>query len=380
MSQIDRIKAIATRVCILVTIAAVQLILLELAAFAVIRYLASVPNTFSLASGVYDGKEWAENHWYEMNLAGRVEYHAYVVWRRKPFSGETIRVDSEGLRRTSPSYCSPGAYTIFMFGGSTLWGSGTRDEDTIPSQLARFYEGDGRRVCVINFGESAWVSTQQVIKLLLELKRNNRNPNLVVFYDGANDTSVSIQSGPLDVHGNFAAIRQQFEEASAFRSGTFAYLLKTNIADLLRRLAIKVGMSNPSAQRFRHDSGDIDAMARHVVSNFLKNIEIVETLAEKYRFDYAFFWQPVLFVSQKPLTAVEMELLEAQRSAFPGLELLYQTTYQLVQTQHRPNLHYIADVFDESSETIYIDSAHVSTQGNRLVAQRIYRILKDRGL
>jgi lysophospholipase L1-like esterase len=377
ISTVSRIKKIATRICIVVTIVVIQLVALEFVTFAIHRFLSSRPNTSYLASSVYAGKDWADRHWYEMN-AVELGYHAYVIWRLKPFSGDTINVDHNGIRLTSPNHCDTGSYTIFMFGGSTLWGSGAPDGETIPSELAKLYERDGRSVCVVNFGQSAWVSTQEVIKLILELKHNNRKPNLVVFYDGVNDTLVPYQSGRVDRHLEFNWVKSLFENERNFRNGTFRYLLKTNTAGFLRRLAVKLGMQKVDAVGSREGLQDVDAMAQKTTLNYLQNIDLVQMLSEKYDFDYTFFWQPVLFVSNKVLTDEEERIRAEEVRTSPGLEAFFQKTYRIIQSQNHANLYYIADAFDQYSESIYIDSHHVSTKGNIVIAQRIYDILKNR--
>lgn len=66
-------------------------------------------------------------------------------------------------------------------------GTNARDTFTIPSLLARAVEGRGINVEIINFGETGYVSTQEVITLLLQLRQGNV-PDIVIFYDGVNDT------------------------------------------------------------------------------------------------------------------------------------------------------------------------------------------------
>ena len=78
-----------------------------------------------------------------------------------------------------------------MFGGSTMWGVGARDEGTIPSLLARDLTDRGINGRVKNFGEIGYVSSQQVIALMRELE-NGVRPEIVIFYDGINDTTSAV--------------------------------------------------------------------------------------------------------------------------------------------------------------------------------------------
>ncbi len=51
--------------------------------------------------------------------------------------------------------------TVWLFGGSTAYGLGQRDEHTIASNLVRQAEADGHRIEVVNFGVSGYVNVQE---------------------------------------------------------------------------------------------------------------------------------------------------------------------------------------------------------------------------
>lgn len=79
-----------------------------------------------------------------------------------------------------------GGPTIWFFGGSTTFGIGQRDEQTIPSEVARLAEASGIPVQVQNFGVSSYLTWQEV-GLFRRLLREREAPDLVVFYHGVND-------------------------------------------------------------------------------------------------------------------------------------------------------------------------------------------------
>src|SRR5262245_47091228 len=63
-------------------------------------------------------------------------------------------------------------------------GTGVRDEHTIASLFAqRFAQFGWSDFHVVNYGESAYVATQSLLTLLLELRAGNI-PEIVIFYDG----------------------------------------------------------------------------------------------------------------------------------------------------------------------------------------------------
>jgi len=372
--SIDGLKAFATRACILLTITAVLFGVVEAGSYLALTRMNSETPDRALAAYRADAQSWAKTLWREYDASKTMLYEPYVVWRRAPFEGKTIVVDQEGLRHTDHSNCDGKAYTIYMFGGSTMWGTGSPNWGTIPSLLAEMYAKSGRPVCVKNFGESAWVSTQQTIKLLLELKSGARKPDVVVFYDGVNDVMAAWQSGGLDVHENFGQIKAQFESRGASKGGTFRYLLSTNTAQLVQRLAAKAPRAAQAAP------SDATKFASATAQHYLRNIEVIDALSRQYGFKYVLFWQPVIYAESKPLTAHEQRVAGSKNRSFGGLGELFQSTYGLIRQEKRPNLFYIADVFNNYSDTLYLDFAHVTPDGNRLLAARMYETLHRLGL
>ena len=76
-----------------------------------------------------------------------------------------------------------------MLGGSSLWGFGARDDQSIPSLVVHAMYERGWRVELKNLAEIGYVSTQEFVALYRELQAGYR-PDVVIFYDGVNDTTV----------------------------------------------------------------------------------------------------------------------------------------------------------------------------------------------
>lgn len=364
-TSFESVKGALVNLCILATIFGLQLALLELGSFAILRM----------------------NMYRRGATLNELEYRSYVLWRRAPHQAvpagprnETALVGADGLRRTVHSICDGKTYTIWMFGGSTMWGTGSPDWGTIPSLLAERYQKAGRPVCVRNYGESAWVSTQEVIQLLLELKQQAKKPDLVIFYDGANDPYIPYRSGRFDVHQNFDRIKGQFEGDAVVKWGSFGWVLRTNTYELVKRLATRFGLLNPDRGAYRKRAKDLEWMISKNVEYYLNNVDLVDALSKKYGFQYAFFWQPIIFVENKRLTTKEAEIRRLESDMSPGLEEIYKRTYGLVRAIGKGKIQYIADVFNNETQDIYIDSVHVSSEGNRIIAARIFDILPQRGL
>lgn len=305
----------------------------------------------------------------------KTEYRAFVVWRLFPTDRlPTITVDADGLRRTLYSHCEANDYTIWMFGGSGLWGNFSRDSETIPSLLAKRYEDSGRRVCVRNYGQKGWTSTQQVIELELELKRTSRKPDVVISYDGSMDSLLPYETDEGDVHTEFTKIKREFETLGGGEEG-FGYLRYTNtyfaLQWLARRLKLDVDTRIPERQ--------VTAKAERAVDNYLKNMEIVDALATHYGFHYVWFWEPWLQTSQKRFSPAEVLIADGDEMTYPGASGLMKAAYDLVRTLNRPHLVYLGDIFKDRPETLFVDSSHLGTEGNRLVSDQIFQVLQHLG-
>jgi len=159
----------------------------------------------------YSSQDWAERNWYEFRLSTKERYYPYVGWRRAPFKGKTIQIDQNGVRLTPGADCSAGSFKVFAFGESSMWGTGSPDWGTIPANLQKGLEKLRQGpVCVMNFAESTYVSTQDIIMLLLQLQSGNV-PDMVLLYDIAGDIPVGYQAGRPSVHANLDEIAAKFE-------------------------------------------------------------------------------------------------------------------------------------------------------------------------
>lgn len=77
--------------------------------------------------------------------------------------------------------------TVWVFGGSTAFGLGQRDDHTIASELARAAWADGVALDVVNWGVHGDVHWMEWNRLRDALARGEAPPDLVLFYDGFND-------------------------------------------------------------------------------------------------------------------------------------------------------------------------------------------------
>jgi len=93
-------------------------------------------------------------------------YAPFVVWRSNPqMNSDSVTVDQKGYRITPDGPREGESNLVMLFGGSSVWGTGVSDRQTIAAHLQRLYNESGRApVAVENHGQVAYVSTQEVIE------------------------------------------------------------------------------------------------------------------------------------------------------------------------------------------------------------------------
>jgi lysophospholipase L1-like esterase len=377
----EGLKSFAKRLCVCITAFVVLLLAGEVAASYKIAHSSNVPAQEQGPRSIYASETWTSQYRREFAASDRVQYKPYVLWRRAPFSGTTINLDSDGIRKTYYTSCDPNAYTIWMFGDSALWGAGSPDWETIPSFLAHDYGAAGRKLCIKNFGEKAWVSTQEIIQLILALKQTPSTPNLIIFYDGVSDSFVPYMSTVSDSHMNFEDIKRLFEQGSTAEQSGFSYLKQTNTYRVLEMLRDRFTSTAVPPSAESHSGLANVEMAQRTLLNYQKNMDVVETLAHHFGIQCLFVWQPVLLTGSKPLSSEEKPMVQRVETQLrPGSTALLRATYELVKGIQRPDFLYLGDVFAGSDKTMFVDYSHPGPDGNRVIAQKIFDFASKRGL
>lgn len=372
------LKKFALQFCVAVTVGVLLLVLGEFIAY--LKFSAHPHENIDLAMREVtpNSSPSEREYWKEFNESNQIEYHPYVLWRREPYKGEQIQVSDDGIRRTLHSQCDGHEFTIWMFGDSTMWGAGAPDGETIPSLVGAKYENAGRKACVVNYGEKGWVGTQEIVQLMLELRKPSaKKPDAVLFYDGSMETYVPYQSGLVDVHASYHRFKAYIEGWKKEDKPGFGYLQKTNTYHELEGLAEKLAADAKGHAGKKYTPQQVSDLAEAIVQNYLGNVEMVDALAEHYHFRPIFIWHPNIEVGHKHLTADEQHLRYLEESGLPGISELYRASYARAAEIHRSDFYNFGNLLDDRNDTLYVEATHLSGEGNRIVADRIFQILEQ---
>jgi hypothetical protein len=335
-------------------------------------------------SPAYAAYPWAAEFWKEEQQRRKALHGDYVpfrVWSVAQWHGKYVNADSSETgtwRRTSnpsrPNCEKQPIQTIWMFGGSTLYGSGVPDWATIPSYLSQNLNAESG-VCakILNFGVEGYVSNQELMLLTEQLKAGRR-PDIVIFYDGANDSYIGMFApGIATAHWDYVAIKARVEGSIVgkleFLRNSFALrLIRESFARRMVSVAENAGIAN--------------SRGIAVLDNFEANLRIARALGEAYGFKVYCFWQPSLAYGSKPLAPYEQELVNLdanspEGSAFPKMSVAYGEAER--RAARSGDFVFLGRLFDAAQPPLYLDRwMHLGPQGNELAAKAIAGNIEER--
>jgi hypothetical protein len=313
----------------------------------------------------YANVGWAEQHYRELGQAqldhARADFKSFIGWRRHPFDGETIKVGGPYAQRRTINNGAIDAKKAYFFGGSSMWGTGANDEGTIPSQFAAL---TGMRS--ENFAEAGYTAHQSLM-FLVQLLQEGHRPDLVVFYDGANEVAIKcVTELTPDAHMLEAKIDHLLKERVLSPTSINHYLAPAwQVAGRVK--SVLTGVAPVEGFNCHRDANK----AARIADNVLRDWQMAKRIVESYGIKFIGILQPVVYFSRTRRDHL-------QNIAFlmpPLMEAQFRTVYPLIE-QRMPEASGFYDLTSvlDVDQYVYVDFVHLSPNGNRLVVARIAEI------
>jgi hypothetical protein len=295
----------------------------------------------------------------------------------------TLILNKEGIRPTVHNAANPNGpnhRTIWMFGGSTMRGSTEHDDRTIPSYLASLLNRPDSFLTftIHNFGVDSFNSLMESKYLQKELIENRIPPDLIIFYDGANDSTYFPQYRTPYGHLGYRRMRGLIE---GYR-GSFLGLFKP------LTIALHASFTKECLDKLRLVAAPLEPdspLLKDDVTKTAQRYNYVRKVAACYGAQFLLFWQPILWVEtwQAPdPVRREEEPYAIWRQQFQvvrhNISLVYRTLAARLQSE--PYFVDFQNVLCPRSRPVYkSDGVHLNDAGRLRVAQAMSRVLKERG-
>ncbi len=319
----------------------------------------------------YENVQWA-NQYFEDQTSLSIGYADFAVWEFDSLETPTINIDDDGHRYT---VIPEGAQDseLWMFGGSTMYGTGSDDAHTLPSLLA-----EKLGVKAVNNGGAGYIARQSISRLLGEYKTRSEKDDgnrTIIFLDGINDVFTKCRVENVDlVTARQGSIRQSLDDSSRNDEVTFKVLLEPAEL-LLDRIMLRVKPDPSLSPEDLLVCDDDASRAEQVARTLVADWKAAQSIAEGYGDSFVAVLQPVLYLSD-----TRADHLFSEPSPFDAeLTEQYKLVYPLVRSIARASgvwFEDLTDVFDRD-EYIYIDPYHVSPNGNEYMARELAALLSQ---
>jgi lysophospholipase L1-like esterase len=332
----------------------------------------------------YNRQPWALQLFAELPGADEMRYAPFIEWAPRAIDRQYVHVTSDGQRRTwNPPSAGDARQAIYVFGGSTTFGIGARDEYTWPSHLSKLLNASSPAFEVRNYAVPAYSFNQEIIKFM-HLLRDGHRPSTAIFYDGVNDVWLAYQYGIVN-----ATLSEDVFHAR-LDPGNDLGRLETDIRGLARRacqscrLALAMarqvipGLVRPWDEGFAGASLDTPQLVQlgdRVIDHYRRSQALVRSIATSYGVTAILLWQPVIFTEEHLVGAETTVDAVAPSVRDARIAQLFKYVGKALPTDSSGRFFNIADALAGRTAEAYIDDSHLSEDGNLAVARRIQQIL-----
>lgn len=314
----------------------------------------------------YDAESWW-TEWQNGGARWEMRFDPYRALWARPGASKFITIDSEGRRVTfDPAPGVAKTATVYMFGGSAMFGYTARDRFTIPSLVAEELSHRGRSdVKVLNFAQSTFNLTQEVNTLVLEL-RARRVPAVAVFMDGNNEIAPPFQNGRVGSILN----EDQLARRLMGPANGFADLLMSRLL-LAQRFARIV-------QKPVEPFVDDQKLCLEIAEQYFALMNVAKALGNEFGFQTIYFWQPMNATTGKQRTSWEQSISSAPRWR-ETVAACTKVVDDVLQARNIGDFHPLHHLFDQEKESVFLDDyGHIVESGNRKVAAAMVDRFIDR--
>lgn len=319
-------------------------------------------------------------------------YEEFVGNKHPPYSGRYINIDRAGFRRVTnqgPWPPSSQYYNVFMFGGSTTLGV-CKDDVTIPSLLQAELNrrrAISRPIRVYHFGRGSYYSTQERI-LFQQLLIFNAVPDMVVFLDGTNDFYFYDGTSAFTniLRPAVLAHNREYDDENMNRSGArpkwqklAEFLASLPLVRAISAVGTAIANRGSFAKAYYRPEWFLPEALPHALMRYIENKRQIEALCRDRRIRSVFVWQPI------PAYKYNLKYHKALHPAYGlgGHErsgLGYELMAKWLETNNLgDNFVYLADIQENETRSLYVDTVHYTTPFHRVIARLIADAIFDRG-
>lgn len=294
-----------------------------------------------------------------------LEYAPFIAYRYRPFKGQTIQMDTASHRVHTVAVDKPkNGKNIYFFGGSAMWGWGEIDNHTIPA----FWNQTNPDWTSHNYSQTGYNSRQN-LEELINLLSEGKKIDVAVFYEGYNELTMNCSpKNELHTHLFHQRFKQKIEapEPNVLRLLFFQYIL--DFYRLIKSLSLSslekgfgCECKNPSLAETAQVAVNTWATAKMLIENQGGKFVLV--------------LQPAIFFGNPRKDHLSAPVLNIMKSLKEEYQCLYSEILSYSKKKGYDWVYFPKNSLD-GDDYLYLDTCHLSAEGNRRIAMVIDSLLK----
>lgn len=279
----------------------------------------------------------------------------FTNYQERPTRGEFVNVHTAGFRWGAEEQIFPpddDNTNIFVFGGSTTFGYGVADWETIPSALQAEFEDES--IQVYNFGTGSFYSTLERLQFE-NLLFKGYIPDIAIFIDGINEG----QTEP------FGWDYMRCGETLA-KGLTWSDFPMKRLADSIQ-YRLGLFQSHEDAPRILTSPNDLSpSKEEDAIQQWMLNRRLTQQLAAQFGVKVLFVWQP----DPRYNYDLSHHIFRDPLPDFPLPRYEYMASLRSEWATWADFL-YLADLQVGRTELLYVDALHYNAHFNAEIAHAI---------
>lgn len=304
-------------------------------------------------------------------------YYDYHYFAFKPFTTKTVTFTDYFSARNVPDSVplGKGDLIIWIFGGSTMENFDISDEYTIANQFAKKLLENNISATVFNFGVSAFQSSLESIKFqeILRRVKESEIPDIVIFYDGFNDSANSYISGAGNMQYTFSNKLKTIIEGN--NKLMFNYYLTDYIS---RYSAWWRKYSGPFIQWKVYGKGQWNGSSQNLhmaVNIYSMNTRMIRAICNDFDITPVFILQPMIFT--------KTQLTDFEKSVYATCDTVMikfmKDFYSLVRQSmgERNDFYDLSGILNTSIRNDFYDYGHNGPYTSVTIGEEIAKIVRE---
>jgi len=299
------------------------------------------------------------------------EYKSYIGWKLNKANFDYTTVHGQYNSRKSKGEEIDDS--VWFFGGSTIWGFGASDFQTIPSHFNSITERS-----VFNFGEIGWNSRQSLNQLITALGDHHK-PSVIIFYDGFNDI---IQQCRNEIHSIPAHGREEYlkniitSKNSSFRRKIVRFIYEP-YKPIVKKFKTNSNLTNSSLYDCHLNQNKARLIAQHLVKTWYTAFII----SSENQIPFYAILQPHLFTTYTNFEYMDEEFKQTLPEYERQLSVVYPLIIKEMKKECDKKINFCDSFKDgtnwlDNQKNIFLDYCHINSRGNYVVAKKIADLIK----